>query len=490
MDMTVKKRFPVGPVVAVVLAAVIMTVVLFVPPYIGMEDNGDYARVIYGEGLYDLPGYSILKTNGYFIKEYGIMQYFNEYSNTVYSSQFLFIQPAIWLDRLVTGNDGIFDLRFLGIIMMIYFLIVLYFLVEYLSHRLFIVGSIAVAAVVVFFFLDTGYIAYFNSFFAEPLAYISLMACMTCALLFADKRYNKYVLLAGFVINGMILIFSKQQFAPIGAVLGILCLFFYLRAKGRLFKWLIGISSAALVLTGAFTYLLISAEFTHINLYHSMTRGVLLTSENPPETLREFDIGSQYELLNKTIYFDRYPVINPEDEILQENFYSHYSILSIVKHYTANPEAFVEMLKIAAQNAYKIRPNLGNYEYTSGYPPETKAQVFSVYSNLKSDYAPKTIGFIIIWMFVAIGLLYKKRLKQIIVSALILIGLSQIVVPIIGAGDADLAKHMFLYNVSFDLVNVILIAHFISFIDRKYRTHKYVEPIPDTDIDEAVYKNT
>jgi len=486
----VRRRFPIGPVVAVVLAAVIMTVVLFLPPYIGMEDNGDYARVIYGEGLYDLPVYSDLKCNGYFIKEYGIMQYFNEYSNTVYSSQFLFIQPAVLLDKLITGNDGIFDLRFLGIIMMIYFLIVLYFLVEYLSHRLSIASSIVIAAVVVFFFLDTGYIAYFNSFFAEPLAYISLMACMTCALLYADNRHNKYALLAGFVINGMILIFSKQQFAPIGAVLGILCLFFYLKAKGKLFKWLIGISSAALVVTGVFTYLLISAEFTHINLYHSMTRGVLMTSEDPPETLGEFDIDRQYELLNKTIYFDKYPVIDPENEKLMDDFYSHYSILSIVGHYASDPGAFIEMLKIAAQNAYKIRPDLGNYEYTTGYPPQTKAQVFSVYSDLKANYAPKTIGFIIIWMFVAIGLMHKKRLKQIIVSALILIGLSQIVVPIIGAGDADLAKHMFLYNVAFDLVNVILLAHFISFIDRKYRAKKYVAVIPDRDVDEAVYKNT
>ena len=198
-------------------------------PYVGMEDNGDYARVIYGEGLYDLPVYSALKTNGFFIKEYGIMQYYNEYSSTVYSSQFLFIQPAIALDKLLTGNDGIFDLRFLAVVLMIYFLIVLYFLVDYLSGRLSVAGSIVIAAVVVFFFLDTGYIAYFNSFFAEPLAYISLMACMTCALLYTDDRYNRYVLLAGFVLNGMILIFSKQQFAPIGAVLGILCLFFYLK---------------------------------------------------------------------------------------------------------------------------------------------------------------------------------------------------------------------------------------------------------------------
>lgn len=465
-------RYPIVPIGTVLVAAVIIMIVLFMPPYIGMEDNGDYARVTYCQGLYDLPENSELLYNGYFIKEYGIMQYYNEYSSTVFTSQAIFIQPAIWLDKLFTGNDNIFDLRFLGIVMSVYFLVVLYFLVEYFTYRLSLISQLIIAVACLFIFVDTGYTAYFNSFFAEPLAYISLLACITCALLYAEGRYNQYMLLAGFVLNGILLTLSKQQLAPIGAVLGILCLFFYMKAGARLFKWLVALSSAALVLSGILTYMLISTEFTNINLYHSLTRGVLMTSEDPPDTLETFDIDSQYELLNQTIYFDRYPVIDPEDVRLQENLYSKYNIFSIVKHYVTHPDAFMEMMKLAAQSAYRIRPDLGNYEYNSGYAPNEKAQIFSVYSNLKQTYTPKTTGFIVIWMVVVIALLYKKRMKQIIVGALILIGLSQIIVPIIGAGDADLAKHMFLYNVAFDTVNIIILAHIVAFIDKRYKVKK------------------
>jgi hypothetical protein len=216
-----------------------------------------------------------------------------------------------------------------------------------------------------------------------------------------------------------------------------------------------------------------------------MTRGVLMTSDNPPETLESFDIDSQYELLNKTIYFDRYPVIDPEDERLKENFYSQYNIFSIVKHYVSHPGAFMEMMKLASQNAYLIRPELGNYEYASGYPPNEKAQDFSVYSSMKQAVTPKTTGFIIIWMVVAIALFYKKRMKQIIICGLILIGLSQIIVPIIGAGDADLAKHMFLYNVSFDTVNVIVFAHVVAFIDRKYKAKKHIAVKEQTELNDT-----
>lgn len=474
----------------VLIAAVIITIVLFVSPVVGMEDNGDFARVTYGQGLYDLPENSDVLYNGYFIKDYGIMQYYNEYQSTVFTSQFLIIQPAILLDKLLTGNDGVFDLRYLAIVLSIYFLAVLYFLVKYLSYKLSLFSSVMIALASIFVFVDIGYIAYFNSFFAEPLAYISLMACITCALLYADKRYKQNRLLIGFLINGLVLTFSKQQFAPIGFILGVLCLFFYLNSKGLLLKWFIALSSAVLMFSGVLNYLLISSEFTNINLFHSMTRGVLMTSDNPAQTLEDFGIESQYEMLNKNIYFDKYPVIDPENEMLQEDFYSQYNVFSIVKYYVANPSAFFDMLKLVSQNAYQIRPSLGNFEYSSGFAPNTQENLFSLHSSLKKIIVPKTTGFIIIWMVVAIALLYKKRLKQIIVVGLILMGLSQIVVSIIGAGDADLAKHVFLFNVAFDIVNVILFAHIVAFFERMYGEKKKKKVIAPIDIDESVYKNT
>lgn len=477
------------PLITVAAALVITIFVLFTPPYVGMEDNGDFARVMYGEGLYDLAENVDSRFDGYFIKEYGIMQYYNEYSSTVYSSQLMFIKPAIVLDKLFTGNDAIFDLRFLAAITLVYFLIVLYYLVDYLINRLTLVGSLLIAAMCIVVFVDTGYTAYFNSFYAEPIAYVSLLGCVTSVLLYAEERYNRYALLCGFLLCGMILTFSKQQYAPVGVLLGLLGLFICLRASGRLFKWLVAVSSCLLAVTGVVTYLLISTDFTNINLYHAMTRGVLLTSDNPPETLKEFGIDSRYELLDGTIYFDKYPVIDPEDQLLLEEFYSHYNVFSIVKYYAAHPDAFVDMLKLAARSAYQNRPSIGNYERGNSYGPNTIAQTFSLHSALKSAMTPRTLGYIIIWIVVVLVVLRKQRLRQIIVADVILIGLSQIVVSIIGAGDADLAKHIFLYNAAYDLVNVILLAYIVRFFDERHQVKKQREKEKE-DIEEAVYKNT
>ena len=482
------------PTVTVLTAIIIITVVLLLPPYIGMEDNGDFQRVTYSQGLYDLPENSELLYQGYYIKEYGIMQYFNEYETNVYSSQFLFIQPAIWLDKLLTGNDLVFDLRFLAVVLAAYFMAVLYFFMEYMTRKLTLISSLLIGAVCVFMFLDTGYTAYFSSFYAEPVAFVSLMACITCLLLYIGGYYRPMVLLALFLMNGLILTFSKQQFAPVGILLGILIFLFYKKERGKKFKVMIFVSSAMLMTMGVVTYLLISSSFTNISMYHTMTRGVMMVSDNPAEAVESFDIDAQYELLDSTIYFDKYPVIEPENTLLKENFYNHYNVFSIVKYYMENPEDYIKLLKIAARVAYQIRPMQGNYEYSEGYPPNTHTSTFALHSKLKLEYTPKTIGFIIIWICVVVALLHKERRKTVLVFGFFIIGVSQIIVTTIGAGDTDLAKHLFLYNESFDMINLILFANIVRFFDEKYQRKRAkfaaLPPPEEPNAEQPIYKNT
>lgn len=481
------------PALTILTAVVVLVAVLFLPPFIGMEDNGDFQRVTYAQGLYDLPENSALLYQGYYIKEYGIMQYFNEYGTSVYSSQFLFIQPAIWLDKLITGNDAVFDLRFLAAVLGVYFMIVLYFFMEYLTDKLTLLSSLLIGAACIFVFLDTGYTAYFSSFYAEPVAFISLMACATCLLLYTEGRYHPTVLLVLFLLNGLVLTFSKQQFAPVGVLLGLLIFLFFKKERSKLFKTLIVLFSAGLIAMGAMTYFLISEGFTNISMYHTMTRGVMMVSDDPAEAVESFGIDTQYELLDGTIYFDKYPEINPENTLLTDHFYSHYNVVSVAKYYLENPNDYVKLLKIAARVAYQIRPIQGNYEYAEGYAPNAHASTFANYSTLKLAYTPKTIGFILIWICLVLALLYKKRRKALLVLGVFLIGVSQIIVSTIGAGDTDLAKHLFLYNEAFDMINVILLANIIRFFDEKYQKRRAklaAAPQEEPNAEQPIYKNT
>ncbi|MEV2696642.1 hypothetical protein ABNC92_05550 [Paenibacillus larvae] len=74
----------------------ITAIALFVPPYIGMADNGDYFRVLYSNGLYfNAPDYDS-QYLGYFVKEY-------EFFNIIMKMVPLYPYPSLYLSAWRSG---------------------------------------------------------------------------------------------------------------------------------------------------------------------------------------------------------------------------------------------------------------------------------------------------------------------------------------------------------------------------------------------------
>ncbi|RGB65588.1 hypothetical protein [Provencibacterium massiliense] len=517
---TWKDRLPSPPLLAVLAAAVIMLATLFLPPVVGMADNGDFFRVIDDAGLYKFDRYEKDQYFNYFAKEFGVFQYFKEYGEPFFSSQMPFVRAAMHLDRLFTGDSGVFDVRFLGALFCLWGLLAIYLLVDYAAYGRPRSEGYLIAALAVFFFADTGYIAYFNSFFAEGLVMVSFLTCLASILLIDQHRYNPYLLLAVFFVSGLVLCSAKQQNAPLGFLLaGLLaCMAFryqkyerlwrsvrregnvlYItppvdapdfweqeraqlqklraalgrrgprrwirerfgreRRERRHFKKAALLLSALLALSGAAVYLLIPQEFVNINKYHAMTRGVLMTSQNPEEAVGEFGIDPQYALLDRTIYFDHYPPVDVEGAELRENFYPKYGFVSISLYYLRHPGELMQMIDYAARSAYAIRPEaMGNYERSAGRDPGARDYTFALHSSLKQALTPRTVGYMFIWIAVVLLCGMRERWRTLVLAFAILMGLSQFGVSIIGAGDADLSKHVFLYNVAYDFTNFIVIS--------------------------------
>ncbi len=475
MPWTKRKSFalslPSPAAIAVIAAALILIFTLFVPPLVGMADNGDFYRVINSNGLYKLDRDAADQYLAYFSSQYGVYHYFNEYESGLISSQTPFIHAAIALDRLLTGNDALFDVRFLALLIGLWSLVALYLLVDYATWKLEKRWGYLVAAIAVFMFFDIGYIAYFNSFYAEGLVLVSFLTAMACALLMRQRRYPPYVLLAGYLLSSVVLTCAKQQNAPLGILLGLLCIpmMRYLpqqngetasrlknKTKRRLFT---GACASLLCFCGVAMYILIPQTFVEINQYHAMTRGVLISAKNPEEALERFGIDPQYTLLDGSIYYERYPVVDVEGEALKTDFFPKYNFISIAAHYLTHPGDLFAMLNRAAQNAYTLQPDaIGNFERSAGREPAQKAAFFTLHSTLKNSVVPKTVGFVVIWLTSVLGLSFKDRWRTLVLACVMLAGISQVGVSIIGAGDADLSKHIFLYNVAFDLTNFIVIA--------------------------------
>ena len=456
-------KLPSPAAVAAMLAGMLLLAMLFLSPVIGMADNGDFYRIMVGNGLYKLDRYEAGQYFGYFSKEYGQYQYYNEFGSGFQSAQTPLIQLAALLDKLFTGQDGRFDIRFQAAILSVCFVAAIYLLARYATLR--VKGPLAylIALIAVFIFADVGYLAYFNSFYAEGLAYVSFLVAAAFALLLSSGRGKNALLMILFTVSGLILTCSKQQFAPLGILLGILCLFLNnperdFSQKNRLL-WLRRGCAALLTAAGILTYVLIPQEFVDINSYHAMTRGVLMASENPEKALEEFGISPQYALLDQTIYYERNPVIDAADPMLKEDFFAKYGFVSVARYYILHPGQLFAMLNTAAKSTNSIRPeSIGNYEKSAGREPGAQSSFFSLYSALKKAWVPRTVGFILLFFAAMLAVSHKDRLRTVILGFVMLMGLSQIAVSIIGAGDADLAKHIFLYNVAFDVSLFVLLS--------------------------------
>lgn len=465
-----------GPALfAVACAAILVSVALFVPPVIGMADNGDFYRVTYANGLYFLEPASERPYLQYFIKDYGIAQYFVEHSEPLFTAQAPFIRAAVSLDKLFT-RDAVFDLRFLGGVTLALFLAALYLLVDAATYEVRGLPAYGCAALCVVIFADTGYTAYFNSFYAEGLMYVFFLLTMACALLAAQGRGSPAALLAVFTGGGLALIFLKQQNAPLGIFLGALCLLLY-AGRGRFLKWASAGCAALLAVCGIAGYLLIPAEFVTINQYHAMTRGLLPSAEDPEKTLEDFGMNPQYALLEGQVYFDPYPVVDPESAQMHEEFYPRYSYPSVAMYYLTHPGQLSRMLTLAAQAGYDIRPRvIGNFEASAGRDPGAQTRFFTLYSTLKQKAAPRTVGFVVLWAAVVVLVSFRDRRQLLIFLCALLMGLVQVAISIIGAGDADLAKHVFLYNVAFDFINAVLLCRLICARSRKHSRDKAAKP--------------
>ncbi|MCE3203893.1 glycan biosynthesis hexose transferase WsfD [Paenibacillus sonchi] len=465
----------VSPAFAAAFGVLLVTVIaLFTAPYIGMADNGDFFRNIYSNGLYfNLPDYDS-KYFGYFVKHFGIYQYYNENGATLDSSQSLFIKLSMGLNKLVFSST-VFDIRFQAAIYTVLYVAAIYLLIEAVTCKMSRKQGMIIAVIAVLVFGDTGYTAYFNSFYSESVVMIMMIFVFASWLLLYRKRYNDYALLGLFVLSSIILTTSKQQNAPVGMIIAVLGISLVWIRRDRLFRSLTLVSMALLMLAGIATYLNISKEFVNINQYHAMTRGVLKESSNPETTLKSFGIDEQYAILKGSIYYEQYGTVDVNSPMLEKDFYSRYGFGSILKYYATNPDQLGSILNVAARSAFSIKPAaMGNYEESEGKAFRAQSHFFTAYSLLKQKLAPKTFGFILLWMALVIGLYMPSFVKavkarnmralqrMVLILASMGVGLSGIFVSIIGAGDADISKHEFLFTLCFDLVTFMLAADVIG----------------------------
>jgi hypothetical protein len=197
------------------------------------------------------------------------------------------------------------------------------------------------------------------------------------------------------------------------------------------------------------------------NLYHSVFKGVLANSLTPEQDLRELGVPTEFAVLAGTSIFDPNLPVDIKSTAFRAAFFERLNHIHVAVFYLARPARLWKRLQAAAPRSHTLRPpGLGNFEKQSGAAYGAQAQRWSWWSEFKQRHAPKSLWFLLgYWL--ALGALIAAWPRMTATTrefygALWLMLPLALATPVLGEGEADLEKHLFLFNAFFDLSLLLL----------------------------------
>ncbi len=393
---------------AAAFCVLLTCLMLFVKPVAGVADDGTVLSVITGSGL-AYPN-DIIQSKDYFVKEYVI----KSFGTLGYRSvQTIIIGIAKAIDYFITGSMR-FDIRFLGLVYIILYIPAIMLFIKAAIKRLKNFSQkVFMAVCAVIMFCDAGYITYFNSFYPEALIFISLLYMSAAAVNLCKAGRYGYLWIVLFATFGIVLCFVRRYCFFIGFAGALFCFLLINNKKEEKYAITAFICGFSLIISSFCSLFILKDDFNRADKLHSMTRGVLLQSINPENTLSDFGIDMSYSLLTDVSAFDLFPATNGYDAVLEKEFLNRYDIWDIYRYYIKHPLNMAAMLDIAVKANIEVsREDCGNFEEADSINPGERTLFWSAYSMFKNRSMPKTIGFFVILIIVNIALNIGKSSKD------------------------------------------------------------------------------
>ncbi|MEV3166927.1 hypothetical protein ABNE06_13925 [Paenibacillus larvae] len=457
----------------VLASSIVMIYILLIKPVIGVADNGDFLRLMSSVGLGNAnPNATFEELYFRFIHtqfDYGPINGFYSTFHTVLA--FLIVQAA----RLL--HPSYFDIRYLGAAYAILFAVTLYLIMKYYKQGS-AAANMTLALCLFFIFTDIGYVAYFNSFFGEPVSFISLLAIMGLTGYLTVKERPSLAALIFLYVSMLVLSGAKIQNTPIGIVLGLLGFHFMSLRDDRLWKRTAAALSALVIAGSACLYVFASSDLKHINIYQTVFYGVLKDSPNPEKDLESLGLPPELAVNAGTNYFQTDAAIPQNDPQMKQKFYGKVSHFNVGWYYLTHPGRLLNKLERGVENGMTIRPYyLGNYEQSEHKNPGELSHTFQFWSEFKDKVLPRSLWLLTLFYVLYYAVLIRYRLMAYTAAEKIrlemlmsvgFIGIIALLVPLIGDGEADLQKHLFLFNVTLDIMLTVSLVWIVYRIAKRF----------------------
>jgi len=457
---------------------------LYFPPVAGLADNTDFIRICQPTGM-------VIDNNLKFFYFQRKFEYTRSFGNlgdffrfvanpgiknevNLKTTQYLFVKTAQLASGLVLylKNKTIshFDIIVLSIIFLI-----LHSISTALLYKNLRTGKkaydLVILLLIMLIYYNIGYLLYYNSFFGESAILSGFLSWFSVLLEMVQNGKKSYVLMILYFMAGIVFTGAKVANIPLGFLIGAFSIYFFHDVK-TCGKKIIAAIGICLVFSASFYfYRAIPDWMKKPNNYHSIFFGILKNSDNPENDLNKLGIDTKYSVLaNTNVYGDLEGFDIFSDEF-QKEIYDKAGPLEVSLYYLKNPERMLEKLNISAEASIFIRPPyLGNMmvdDDTEILKFASRNTVWEIVRKQFTGYAfiMVTLVFllytsILIRQFILLKKQkYKLPGKYIPVKTLLMIfTASQWIFPVIGNGEADLIKHMFLFNLLFDTMIILLAA--------------------------------
>ncbi|HTD52425.1 MAG TPA: hypothetical protein VK780_05325 [Thermoanaerobaculia bacterium] len=440
---------------AATVAAAIVSIQLFVPPIVGLADNGDYERVMGYAGfqhttaVYGDRYFSFLRTR-YAVVSPGWFR------GGYHSSETLFAFLARYL-HLAFSKQSLFDIRLLGAIHATLLIVALAGLI-WAGRGLSVPAQSLVAALLVFVFTDVGYVSPFNSFYSQTASLLFLLLAVAIAAGAVRRgRLSGGWLLAYF---GCALLFvgSKPQerlAAPLLALFGMRLAGVRIADAWRRSAVWLGVGLCAFsVWYGRHTpYTLREAT-----IFQVVFDDVLAHSAAPTTDAAELRLDPDWvKYTGSNPYSPDSPLLDPEFRV---RFLHQVGYRRILRFYLRHPTRLVERVERASLQAWSLRPAFGNFERSPEHPEPRLATRFSLWSRMRGRLGAHPLFWIMLLFggnLAAALTTYRRStprgrlFREGVILVVLMSGLAFAVCALAGA-PPDLSRALYVYHALCDLL--------------------------------------
>lgn len=308
---------------------------------------------------------------------------------------------------------------------------------------------------------DEAYLLYFNSFYSEPATEIFLVAMVGMALWLSRAEGPTTRLIQGFFAAAALLMTAKTQNFALALPLFAFAARLYLAYPGAAWRRLVPRLGGAIVVLAVAQVLVNPPFMTEANRFGAIFNGILKDSPDPHGDLRWLGLPDAYlPLAGHDIFWaaDNHPV-DITAPAFRQAFFNRLGHRAVATFYLTHPDRLLLKMEATASHAFTLQPGyLGNFEHDAAHPTLDHSARYVTWSAFKEHTLPHTLGFVLglgtallaLWAAAYASWRSGRRALEFLL-ALGAMGAIAFVTPVLGDGESDFDKHMYLFNAIFDL---------------------------------------